>query len=106
MKLSTLLAGLPNAQREGTDVEITGICADSRAVTPGALFVAVPGYASDGHRYLADALRRGAAALLLQRDHVDASALPAAPLAIVDDTRAALATVEPRSTGSRPSACG
>ena len=41
---------------------------DSRQVTPGDLFVAVPGVAVDGHRYAAAALARGAAALVLERE--------------------------------------
>ena len=41
---------------------------DSRRVEPGMLFVALPGEHTDGHRYLADAVRRGAAALLVTRD--------------------------------------
>ncbi|RIK54322.1 MAG: UDP-N-acetylmuramoyl-L-alanyl-D-glutamate--2,6-diaminopimelate ligase, partial [Chloroflexi bacterium] len=40
------------------------VTADSRAVTPGSLFVAVKGGTADGHRYLADAFARGAAAAL------------------------------------------
>jgi UDP-N-acetylmuramoyl-tripeptide--D-alanyl-D-alanine ligase len=41
---------------------------DSRRVEPGMLFVALPGEHTDGHRFLADAVRRGAAALLVTRD--------------------------------------
>ena len=45
-------------------VEITQVTADSRQVQPGALFVAVQGGAADGHRFIADAIRRGAAAVV------------------------------------------
>jgi UDP-N-acetylmuramyl tripeptide synthase len=48
---------------------IAAVCSDSRRVVPGALFVAVPGFETDGHRYLREALRRGATALLVQEDH-------------------------------------
>ena len=34
------------------DISITGIAADSRKVTPGCMFVAVPGTAVDGHEYI------------------------------------------------------
>lgn len=47
----------------------TAVCSDSRRVTPGALFVAVPGFGVDGHDYLADAIARGATAVLVQEDH-------------------------------------
>ncbi len=93
MMFRALLACLDGVACSGDDVDISTICADSREVTRGALFVAVPGFASDGHRYVDEALRRGAAALLLQRDHIDPAALPIGPVALVDDTRAALAAV-------------
>ncbi|HET6467584.1 MAG TPA: Mur ligase domain-containing protein, partial [Geminicoccaceae bacterium] len=45
-------------------VEIAGLTADSRAVRPGWLFAALPGTRTDGGRFVADALARGAAAVL------------------------------------------
>ena len=41
-------------------VEVDSICCDSRKVTPGAMFVAVKGYASDGHEYIPLAISKGA----------------------------------------------
>jgi UDP-N-acetylmuramoyl-L-alanyl-D-glutamate--2,6-diaminopimelate ligase len=46
---------------------IEGITDDSRRVAPGWLFCAVEGTAEDGHRYLPDAVSRGAAAALVSR---------------------------------------
>ena len=46
------------------DVEITGLTSDSRRVAPGYLFAAIPGSRLDGRRFVDDALRRGAAAVL------------------------------------------
>jgi UDP-N-acetylmuramoyl-tripeptide--D-alanyl-D-alanine ligase len=46
---------------------IRGAYVDSRLVTPGALFVALPGERTDGHRHLAEAAAAGAAALLVGR---------------------------------------
>jgi UDP-N-acetylmuramoyl-L-alanyl-D-glutamate--2,6-diaminopimelate ligase len=43
---------------------VTGIAIDSRQVRPGDLFVAVSGGTTDGHRYIAGALERGAAAVV------------------------------------------
>ena len=75
----------------------TAVCADSRAIVPGALFVALPGFETDGHRFLRDAIARGATALLVQEDHqADWEPFVAeANVAIVaaPDTRAALAPV-------------
>ncbi len=59
----------PDALLRTTIIDAT---ADSRAVRPGALFVAVPGARSDGHRYIPAALQQGAAVVV--------GALPAATL--------------------------
>ncbi len=50
------------------DPPILGITCDSRRVLPGYLFVAVPGRASDGRRFVDDAVRNGAAAILTDLD--------------------------------------
>ena len=47
--------------------ELTGVGVDSRAVRPGMLFVAVRGSQADGHRFVADAVRRGAAAVVVEQ---------------------------------------
>jgi UDP-N-acetylmuramoyl-L-alanyl-D-glutamate--2,6-diaminopimelate ligase len=46
------------------DLEITGLTCDSRKVSPGFLFAAIPGSSSDGRDYIDDALKRGASAVL------------------------------------------
>ncbi|HXG41999.1 MAG TPA: UDP-N-acetylmuramoyl-L-alanyl-D-glutamate--2,6-diaminopimelate ligase [Dehalococcoidia bacterium] len=66
--LSELAAHLPEAHLLGPDVPVRGIAWDSRLVSPGDLFVAVPGLRHDGHDFLRDALTRGAAALAVQAD--------------------------------------
>src|SRR5256714_7636158 len=48
--------------------EITGLTADSRKVTPGALYCAVAGSVQDGHGFVADARQRGAVAALVERE--------------------------------------
>ncbi|MBQ0150579.1 MAG: UDP-N-acetylmuramoyl-L-alanyl-D-glutamate--2,6-diaminopimelate ligase [Bacteroidales bacterium] len=48
------------------DTVITSITDDSRKVTEGSLFVAVRGYASDGHSYVASAVNKGAAAVIYE----------------------------------------
>ncbi len=71
MKLSVLLAGdgrwpLPlHIAGDGSDPEITGMTADSRAVQPGFLFAALPGANVDGARFIDDAIANGAVALLV-----------------------------------------
>jgi UDP-N-acetylmuramoyl-L-alanyl-D-glutamate--2,6-diaminopimelate ligase len=55
------------------EVEVTGITSDSRMVRPGDLFVAQRGYTVDGHDFAAEAVRRGAGAVLCERAIPDIS---------------------------------
>lgn len=93
MRLGDLMARLPaSAQRSGPgDPEIAAIEIDSRAVRSGALFVALRGTATDGHRYVDQAIANGAAAVVVDEAH----ALRHASVAIVHvpDTRRALSTL-------------
>ena len=89
MKLLDLLQGLELLEvHADLDREITGVCYDSRQVTPGCLFVAISGYTVDGHRFVPMALAKGAAAVLCQQ----APACGAAYVRVAD-TRLALALV-------------
>lgn len=54
--------------RPRADTIITEAAIDSRQIIPGALFVALPGERMDGHDFLEEAFRRGAAFALIQRD--------------------------------------
>jgi len=71
MRLDEVIAGgegeVQNAQGEAAAVEITGLAYDSRAVRPGSLFFCVKGFQSDGHDFAAQAVARGAAALVVER---------------------------------------
>src|SRR3990172_7953950 len=91
----TWLSLLPEARVvAGEPGPATAVCYDSRRVAPGALFVAIHGLDTDGHRYLRDALDRGATALLVQEDHRklwEPLAQSGAALVAVPDTRSALA---------------
>lgn len=49
------------------ETPITGVIDDSRRIQPGFLFVAYPGVAVDGHRFIHDAIRRGAKAVVCER---------------------------------------
>ena len=57
------------------EVAITGVSIDSRSVGPGDLFIALRD-ARDGHDFVADALARGAAAAMVDRDPPGAEADP------------------------------
>lgn len=76
-------------------IDVTSIEYDSRVVHEGSLFVAVPGFKTDGHAYLGRALEQGAQAVAVQADHeahwraiVEEGG---ADVLILDDTRAGLA---------------
>ena len=59
MRLNQVLAGVTLTARRAPDLEISGICYDTREMSPGCLFVALPGYKTDGHRYIQQALKGG-----------------------------------------------
>ena len=63
MKLSDLCGAEP-PRRPSATTPITGLTADSREVRPGFLFAALSGVKTDGARFIADAMARGAAAIL------------------------------------------
>ena len=64
MKLADLCDALPAAGVAVPDTDVTGVAFDSRAVTPGAVFVAVDGNRDKGSRYIGDAVARGASAII------------------------------------------
>ena len=65
MKLKELLAGVQVVKASADmDMEIGGVCYDSRKVTPGSMFVAVTGYVTDGNRFISMALEKGAAVIV------------------------------------------
>jgi len=88
-RLSHLARAVPAAVVRGGEAEIHGITCDSRQVTPGALFVAIPGLTQDGSAFIADAVARGAAAVVCQ----DAPQVLDRPVVQVPDARAALAAL-------------
>ena len=76
-------------------VQVNGIAYDSRQVKPRDLFVAIPGTRLDGLHYVADAVRKGAAAVVAENTAPSALVLqeagPCIPVAAVPRTRLALA---------------
>lgn len=91
--LNSLIAGVSVLARRGdANPRITGFTADSRRVQPGWIFVAYAGVTVDGHRFIADALARGAAVIIAEKDPPAPVPL-SVPLIFVPDGRAALAHI-------------
>jgi UDP-N-acetylmuramoyl-L-alanyl-D-glutamate--2,6-diaminopimelate ligase len=91
MELRQLVASLETLSVEGAmDREVSGIAYDSRRVTPGMVFVAIPGQKTDGHEFIQTAIERGATAIICERNGI----LPQKATKIkVGDVREALARV-------------
>ncbi len=89
MKLSQLLAGVSLQKINASmDIDITEVVYDSRKVTPGSLFVAITGFATDGNKYIPMALEKGAAAIVTAQPQAEDI-----PFVQVDSDRLALATI-------------
>ncbi len=87
----TALANDASAELSGeTTQDVTRIVIDSRAVAPGALYVAIRGETHDGHRFSASAVDAGAIAVMVDRQ---GAALAPDPKLIVADTRLALGAI-------------
>ncbi len=94
MTLGALL-GLP-----GFAVHVTGLSADSREIMPGDVFFALAGAKDDGLKHVAEAVARGARAVIAERKP---EALGAATFVQTADVRAALAHAASRFYPERPS---
>ncbi len=91
MRLDDVLTGGP---ADAPELEVSELAYDNRAVTPGTLFFCVPGFTRDGHEFAADAVSRGAVALVVERPlGLDV------PEIVVEDVRAAMAPAATRFYG-------
>ena len=89
MNLRSLLAGVPlTGAAADLEMEISSISYDTRTLEPGALFVALSGARTDGHRHIRTALDKGAAAVVCRQ----APEFPG-PWLTAEDTRLALALI-------------
>jgi UDP-N-acetylmuramoyl-tripeptide--D-alanyl-D-alanine ligase len=88
ISLDELLAATGGRLLEPTAVtSFAGAAVDSRHVAPGNLFVALPGERVDGHRFVADAIRNGAAAALVEHQ-VETDGRAAALVHVADSLHA------------------
>jgi UDP-N-acetylmuramoyl-L-alanyl-D-glutamate--2,6-diaminopimelate ligase len=83
-------------------VEIAGITADSRRVAPGFLFAALPGSRTDGRAFIAEAVSRGAVAVLAPQGTAWPPGVPPRPLLEDPEPRRRLAQLAAGLAGRQP----
>ncbi len=94
MKLGDIIQNAGAVKVRGDlGLEVSGICSDSRKVTPGAMFIAVKGHDSDGHAFIGNALAAGAAAIVYEDEEAvsEYSESACAAFVRVEDSRRAVA---------------
>jgi UDP-N-acetylmuramoyl-L-alanyl-D-glutamate--2,6-diaminopimelate ligase len=94
MKLGDIIQNAGAVKVRGDlGLEVSGICSDSRKVTPGAMFIAVKGHDSDGHAFIGNALAAGAAAIVYEDEGAvsEYSESACAAFVRVEDSRRAVA---------------
>ncbi|GGM39254.1 UDP-N-acetylmuramoyl-L-alanyl-D-glutamate--2,6-diaminopimelate ligase [Promicromonospora citrea] len=86
--------GLSIAPGQSADAAVTCVASDNRVVQDGDLFVALPGARAHGAQFAADAVRRGAAAILTDARGAELiGAGSTTPVVVADDPRAILGSV-------------
>ncbi|MEW6182596.1 MAG: UDP-N-acetylmuramoyl-L-alanyl-D-glutamate--2,6-diaminopimelate ligase [Bacillota bacterium] len=78
------------------ELDPAGLAYDSRRVEPGFVFFAIQGFQLDGHDYVGDAVQRGAAAVVVEKDIEEPAGVA---VFRVPDSRAALASAAARFYG-------
>ena len=67
MRLKEILLGLEGLKAKGNlDLDIKGIEKNSKEVKEGYLFIAIKGFAVDGHQFIGNAIENGASAILIE----------------------------------------
>ncbi|MEX1222821.1 MAG: UDP-N-acetylmuramoyl-L-alanyl-D-glutamate--2,6-diaminopimelate ligase [Idiomarina sp.] len=96
IKLTRLL---PNYPLLLPDLEVTGMKLDSRQVASGDLFVAIPGYQSDGRDYIDQAIAAGARAVIAEADMAEVRNRSGVPIIAVTGLRNQLSLLAGRFFG-------
>lgn len=100
MKLEEFAGILPVDGGQIGSIAVAGLSSDSRAIEPGFLFFALAGSKTDGSAYAADAMQRGAAAIIAQAGSKISGV--SVPFIEIADARRALALAAARFYGSQP----
>jgi UDP-N-acetylmuramoyl-L-alanyl-D-glutamate--2,6-diaminopimelate ligase len=102
MPLISNFAGRSQAWQAVAHLEIAGVTADSRHVVPGDLFAALPGSHADGRTFIADAVARGAVAILAPIGTAWPPGVPPRPIVMDPEPRQCLAQIAAVLAGPQP----
>ena len=102
MRQLTNIAGVLPGWDAVAHLDIAGVTADSRTVGPGDLFAALPGARSDGRAFIAEAVERGAVAVLASPGTAWPQGVPQRPIIFDAEPRSCLARIAAVLAGPQP----
>ena len=71
MELTNILSGLEDLKVKGSlNIEVSKIESNSQKIEPGDMFVAIEGFDQDGHKYIPEAIKKGAKVIMAQADKI------------------------------------
>ncbi len=94
MELKKILQGIEDIKAKGSlDIEVKDLTNDSRKVEKDSMFIAVKGFETDGHKYIKEAIKKGATVIMVEEgaDIKELLQLDEITILMVKDTRKALA---------------
>ena len=94
MELKKILVGIDGLKAKGNlDIDVKNIESNSKNIKEGDMFIAIKGFATDGHVYINDAIKAGARVIMVEEGcDLKAIKLPAdVTLVMAKNTREALA---------------
>ena len=94
MELKKILVGIEGLKAKGSlDIDVKNIESNSNNIKDGDMFIAIKGFATDGHTYINDAIKAGAKAIMVEEGcNLKSIKLPSdVTVVMAKDTREALA---------------
>ena len=68
MELKKILIGIEGLKAKGNlDIDVKNIESNSKNIKEGDMFIAIKGFATDGHTYINDAIKAGAKAVMVEQ---------------------------------------
>lgn len=96
MLLKDLVNNIP-LEVVADDINVNAIAYDSRKVKPGTLFIAIPGMKTDGRKYIPEAIKNGAVAIVTNEDSIINKNIP---ILQVQDPRMAMSNISAKFYGN------